>query len=81
MTLKSWNDWGNVYVASTRSYNGKDGYWDRVVGSGVRPGTWYVMVIDGAGNQASDVVTITFSGSCAANAGNVQEAEVEFRPR
>lgn len=80
MTLKSWNDYGNVYIASTHNSNGQDGYWDRIVGSGVRPGKWYVEVIDGNGNQASDVVTINFSNSCAPNAGNVNEASIEFRP-
>lgn|GEM_PF-4071370 len=80
MTLKSWNDYGNVYIASTRNNNGQDGYWDRLIGPGVRPGTWYVELVDGSGNQASNVVTITFSASCAPNAGNVQEAEIEFRP-
>ena len=79
MTLKSWNDWGNEYVASTRNYNGKDGYWDRVIGPGVRAGKWYVMLIDGSGRQSSDIATVDFTGSCAENQGNVQEAEVEFR--
>lgn len=79
MTIKSWNDWGNVYIASTRN-NGKDGYWDRIVGSGVRAGKWYLMVIDGAGHQASNIVTVNFTGSCAPNAGNVQQVEVDFSP-
>lgn len=81
MTLKSWNDYGNVYIASTRNYNGHDGYWDRVVGPGVRAGRWYVVLIDGAGNQSSDVATVNFTGSCDPNAGNVQEAEVDFQAR
>jgi len=81
MTLKSWNDYGNVYIASTRNYNGQDGYWDRVIGPGVRAGKWYVELVDGAGNQASDIVTVNFTDSCAANAGNVQEAEVDFQAR
>ncbi|MBX6770776.1 MAG: hypothetical protein IRY83_03570 [Chloroflexi bacterium] len=81
MTLKSWNDWGNEYIASTRSYNGKDGYWDRVIGPGVRPGRWYVVLVDGAGHQASDVATVTFTASCEPGQGNVQEAEIEFRAR
>lgn len=81
MTLKSWNDWGNVYIASTRDYNGSSGYWDRVIGPGVRAGRWYVVLVDGAGNQASDVATISFTGSCEPNQGNVQEAEIVFRSR
>ncbi len=79
MTLKSWNDYGNVYIASTRNYNGQDGYWDRIVGSGVRPGKWYVMLVDGAGNQASDIVTVNFSASCVPGQGNWNEVEVDFQ--
>lgn len=81
MTLKSWNDWGNEYIASTSNRNGKDGYWDRVIGGGVKPGKWYVMLVDGAGNQASDVVTVNFTDSCEATGGNAQEVEVVFQPR
>jgi hypothetical protein len=81
MTLKSWNDWGNEYIASTRNYNGTDGYWDRVIGPGVRAGKWYVMLVDGSGRQASDVAVVNFTGSCEANQGNVQEAEVVFQSR
>ncbi|MGH2458850.1 MAG: hypothetical protein ACRDIY_08280 [Chloroflexota bacterium] len=79
MTLKSWNDYGNVYIASTRNNNGQDGYWDRIVGGGVRPGKWYVMVIDGAGNQASNIVTVNFSASCVPGQGNWNEVEVDFQ--
>lgn len=79
MTLKSWNDYGNVYIASTRNYNGQDGYWDRVVGSGVRAGKWYVMIVDGAGNQASNIVTVNFSDSCVPGQGNWNEVEVDFQ--
>jgi hypothetical protein len=60
MTLRSWNDYGNVYVASTKN-NGQDGYWSRIVHSGVQAGTWYVMIVDGAGNQASNIVTVNFT--------------------
>jgi hypothetical protein len=81
MTLKSWNDYGNVYIASTKNDNGGDGYWDRIVHAGVQAGTWYVEIIDGSGNQASNVVTVNFTGSCAANAGNVQEVEIDFQSK
>ncbi|HEX5418065.1 MAG TPA: hypothetical protein VFZ25_20605 [Chloroflexota bacterium] len=80
MTIKSWNDYGNVYIASTKNNNGQDGYWDRVIGGGVREGTWYLELVDGNGNQASNVVTVHFTGSCVKGQGNVQEVEVEFRP-
>lgn len=80
MTIKSWNDYGNVYIASTKNQNGSDGYWDRVIGSGVREGTWYLELVDGNLNQASNVVTVHFTGSCVKGQGNVQEVEVEFRP-
>ena len=81
MTLKSWNDYGNVYIASTKNNNGQDGYWDRVIGSGPRAGTWYVELVDGNLNQASNVVTINFTGNCDPNQGPaIQEVEVEFRP-
>ncbi|MBI2953813.1 MAG: hypothetical protein HYY30_05830 [Chloroflexi bacterium] len=81
MALKSWNDWGNEYVAGTRNYNGQDGYWDRVISPGVQAGKWYVMLVDGSGNQSSDIATINFTGSCEPGQGNVQEAEVEFKAR
>lgn len=81
MTLKSWNDYGNVYIASTKNNNGQDGYWDRIVGSGPRAGTWYVELIDGNGNQASNVVTVNFTANCDPNQGAaIQEVEIEFRP-
>lgn len=76
MTIKSWNDWGNESIASTNQYQGNDGHWDRVIGSGVQAGSWQLMLIDGQGHQASDIATVNFTGSCDANAGNVQEAEV-----
>jgi len=80
MTLKSWNDWGNEYVASSRNYNGQDGYWDRVIwGGSPRAGQWYVALVDGAGQQSSDVAVVNFTDSCEPDKGNVQEAEVEFR--
>ena len=80
MAIKSWNDYGNEYTAGTRNYNGQDGYWDRVIGPGARAGRWYVALLDGAGQQSSDVATVDFTGSCEPGGGNVQEAEVEFRP-
>ncbi|HUX85805.1 MAG TPA: hypothetical protein VMW65_02285 [Chloroflexota bacterium] len=81
MTLKSWNDYGNVYIASTQNANGQDGHWDRVIGGGPRAGTWYVELVDGSGNQASNVVTINFTANCDPNQGAaIQEVEVEFRP-
>ena len=79
MTLKSWNDWGNEYVASTKSYMDRDGHWDRVLGAGVRPGRWYVMLVDGSGRQSSPVVTVDFTSSCEPGQGNVQEAEITLR--
>jgi hypothetical protein len=78
MTLKSWNDWGNVYVASTNN-NGSNYSWTRVIHSGVSAGKWYVELVDGQGNQASDVATINMTGSCAAGAGNVQQAVITFK--
>ena len=79
MTLRSWNDYGNVYVAGTRNYNGHDGYWDRVIGAGVRPGRWYVEIVDGAGNQASNVVTVNFSASCDPSTNPFNQVEVDFQ--
>lgn len=81
MAVRSWNDWGNEYAAGSRNYNGNDGYWDRVIAPGVRAGKWYVAIVDGSGQQSSDVVTVNFTGSCEPDRGNVQEAEVEFRSR
>ncbi len=78
MTLKSWNDWGNVYIASTNN-NGSNGSWNRLIGPGVKPGKWYVQLIDGQGNPASDVATVNFTGSCVADQGNVQQATIIFK--
>lgn len=79
MTLKSWNDWGNEYIASTNSYSGQDGHWDRLIGPGVKPGRWYIALIDGNGTISSPTATVDFSSSCEANQGNIQEAEVVIR--
>jgi hypothetical protein len=76
MTVKNWNDYGsgNVYIASTDG----NGYWRRLYGPGAKAGTWYTEVVDGAGNQASNVVTVNFTSDCQNNA--VQQVEMEFRP-
>ncbi|HLZ08323.1 MAG TPA: hypothetical protein VKT80_07050, partial [Chloroflexota bacterium] len=79
ITIKSWNDYGNVFIASTRNSGGHDGYWDRVIHSGVQAGKWYAEIIDGAGNQASDVVTVNFTGSCDPSTGPVQQVEIDFQ--
>jgi hypothetical protein len=79
MAVKSWNDWGNVYVAGTHNYQGKDGYWDRIVHSGVQAGKWYVQVVDGSGNPASNVAVVNFTSSCDPSTGPVQQAEVDFK--
>ena len=77
MAIKSWNDWGNEHVAGSRNYQNSDGYWDRLIGSGIRAGKWYVALVDGSGNIASDTVTINFTDSCAS--GGVQQIEIEFK--
>lgn len=79
LAIKSWNDYGNYYTAGTSNYNGKDGYWDRVIGSGVRAGKWYVQVVDGAGNPASAVQVVNFSGSCDPSTNPANQVEVDFQ--
>jgi hypothetical protein len=77
MTIKSWNDYGNVNLVSTNS----SGNWDRVIHSGPTAGTWYAELVDGSGNQASDVATITFTSNCDPNQGAaVQQVQIIFRP-
>ena len=76
MTLKSWNDYGNEYIASTGYHDGVDGYWDRVFGSDAVEGKWYVMLIDGEGRQSSNVATVNFTGNCDPSQGAVQEVEL-----
>ena len=36
MAVKTWNDYGNVNIAGSHNQGGKDGYWDRIIGGGVR---------------------------------------------
>jgi hypothetical protein len=79
MAVKSWNDWGNVNIAGSRNYQGKDGYWDRVIHTGVSAGKWYVQVVDGSGNPASNVAVVNFTGSCDPSTNPVQQAEVDFK--
>ena len=77
MTIKSWNDYGNVNFVSTNS----SGNWDRVIHSGPTAGTWFAELVDGAQNQASDVATINFTSNCDPNSGSaVQQVQIIFRP-
>jgi hypothetical protein len=76
MTIHSWNDYsGNDNYVSTDS----NGRWTRVIHAGPQAGKWYVALVDGSHNQASDIVTVNFTSNCAANSGPVQEVEVDFQ--
>jgi hypothetical protein len=79
--VKSWNAYGNAHIStSSTSYNGQDGYYDRIFQAPPQPGTWYVQVVDGAGNPASAVQAIDITANCNPNNGAaVQEVEVDFQ--
>lgn len=76
ISVRSWNDWGNVFISGSGSGGREAGYWDRIIGSGVRAGTWYAAVIDGAGTISSPVAVYTFTDSCAE--GGIQQIELDF---
>ncbi len=81
LTIRSWNDDGNVHEEGTRNHNGADGYSDRVVSLGPRAGKWYVMLLDGEGRQSSDVATVTFTATCDAGQGAVNQVALELREK
>jgi hypothetical protein len=77
MTIYSYNDYGNPYYVSTDG----SGRWTRVIHAGPAAGRWYVELVDGAHHQASDVVTVNFTGDCSPSSGPVQEVEIDFQSR
>ena len=81
LILKSWNEGGNVYIATSRYANGTDGYWDRIISSGPSAGTWYVQLLDGNLNPASAIVTVNTTANCDPNQGPaIQKVEMAFQP-
>ena len=76
IAIKTWNDWGNVVISGTGTdANRGTGAWVRIVNSAQNPQTWYAAVVDGNGNQASEVFTIKFESDCSRGA---QVVELDF---
>jgi len=53
--LRVYDPWGHVFSTMTKQPP-DTGYYDVILGS--TPATWYVVVVDGLGNQISPVVTV-----------------------
>ena len=76
ISVKSWNDWGNEYIIGSGSDpNRGTGAWVRLVNKDNNPQTWYVAIVDGAGNLASQPFTVRFDADCGSGA---QEVVLDF---
>ena len=76
VSIKSWNDWGNEYIIGSGSDSTRGaGGWVRLVNNKDNPQTWYVAVVDGSGNLASQVAIVKFDGDCGNGA---QEVRMNF---
>lgn len=75
--VKSWNDYpGNSHISTSDS----NGYYDRDLQAPPQPGNWYFQIVDGAGNPASNVQTVTITANCDPTKGPaVQQVEVDFQ--
>ncbi len=76
ISVRSWNDWGNEVISGSGQPGRETGYWDRIMGPGVRAGTWYAAVVDGNGVISSPVAVFTFTGDCGA--GGIQSVELNW---
>jgi hypothetical protein len=79
--VKVWNPWGWETVETT----GKDpskatGYYSVIFDSKPKEGSWFVAVVDSAGNLISPTVAFeTTAGPCASGSGGKQWVIVDFQ--